>query len=90
VAKLLLKHGVQQNYKDEDGTYPLTIARIYGQMKIVEILEAKNVWYLSASGSRATITKRSASSVREGIVDTQPALTSKCYEKFLYVRFVRG
>jgi ankyrin repeat protein len=43
VVKLLLNHGAQQNYKDEDGMSPLTIASIYGETKIVEILQAKNV-----------------------------------------------
>lgn len=40
VVKLLLKHGAQQNYRDEDGRYPLTIASIHGRTKIVEILES--------------------------------------------------
>ena len=43
VVKLLLNYGSQQDYEDKDGRYPLTIARIYGQTRVVEIFEAKNV-----------------------------------------------
>ncbi|PWO21513.1 SPS1, Serinethreonine protein kinase [Pyrenophora tritici-repentis] len=47
VVKLLLDYGAQQSYEDKDGRSPLTIARIYGQTKVVEILETKNVRNLS-------------------------------------------
>lgn len=43
VVKLLLDYGAQQNYEDKDGRSPLTIARIRGQIKVVEILGAKYV-----------------------------------------------
>ncbi|KAI2482638.1 Arp Ankyrin repeat protein [Pyrenophora tritici-repentis] len=47
VVKLLLDYGAQQSDEDKDGWSPLTIARIYGQTKVVEILETKNVRNLS-------------------------------------------
>ncbi|KAF2678670.1 ankyrin, partial [Lentithecium fluviatile CBS 122367] len=41
VVKLLLSHGVQQNYYDVDGRSPLMIARLYGQTKVVDILASR-------------------------------------------------
>ncbi|KAF1966557.1 ankyrin [Bimuria novae-zelandiae CBS 107.79] len=43
VVNLLLSHGAKHDYKDVNGRSPLAVARIYGQTKIVQILEAKNV-----------------------------------------------
>ena len=41
VVKLLVDCGAQQDYKDEDGRSPLTIARICGQTLVVKILSAQ-------------------------------------------------
>jgi ankyrin repeat protein len=43
VVELLLSHGAQQNYEDVDGRSPLTITRIHGNTKIVDILAGNNV-----------------------------------------------
>ncbi|KAF2832372.1 hypothetical protein CC86DRAFT_280226, partial [Ophiobolus disseminans] len=38
IVQMLLGHGAEQHYTDKDGRSPLSVARSYGQSKVMDIL----------------------------------------------------